>query len=172
MQEKQVFFTLTALIVGDDAHLRTRLRALLQTLAVGKIFEAEDPAAAAAAIREYRPDFVFCDLMMAPTGGIAFVKALRLSDDSPNPYVPIIMVVGHPDRPTIEAIRDCGVTEILTQPFTARNTAIRISEIVERPRDFVRCQSYFGPDRRRRRDATYGGPLRRKDDFRSDWITA
>jgi two-component system, chemotaxis family, chemotaxis protein CheY len=162
--ENQAFFNLKALIVGDDAVLRDRMRALLQVLALGQICEAESPAAAAAAIREHRPDVVVCDLAMAPDGGVAFVKRMRLDDGSPNPYVPIIMVVEQPDRPTIEAVRDCGVTEILTQPFTAQNLGMRIAEIVERPRGFVRCQTYFGPDRRRRRDRAYDGPLRRKDD--------
>ena len=41
----------------------------------------------------------------------------------------------------------------------------RIAEIVERPRAFVRCDSYFGPDRRRKATDNYAGPWRRHDDF-------
>jgi len=36
---------------------------------------------------------------------------------------------------------------------------------VERPRAFVRCGSYFGPDRRRHQNDDYPGPWRRKEDF-------
>ena len=41
----------------------------------------------------------------------------------------------------------------------------RVAEIVERPRAFVRCDGYFGPDRRRHRAENYGGPWRRAEDF-------
>ncbi|HWX90057.1 MAG TPA: hypothetical protein VNY75_07105, partial [Rhizomicrobium sp.] len=54
-------------------------------------------------------------------------------------------------------------TEFLAKPVAAQNLFSRIAEIVERPRAFVRCDSYFGPDRRRRQlDA---GPRRRAEDF-------
>ena len=35
---------------------------------------------------------------MEPTDGLTFVKYLRNDPDSPNPYVPIIMLTGHGDR--------------------------------------------------------------------------
>ena len=49
--------------------------------------------------------------------------------------------------------------------LTSQNLYARIAEVVERPRVFVRCDGYFGPDRRRRRADDYAGPWRRKDDF-------
>ncbi|OYW82753.1 MAG: two-component system response regulator, partial [Asticcacaulis sp. 32-58-5] len=36
--------------------------------------------------------------------------------------------------------------------------------IIMRPRPFIRCSSYFGPDRRRKTDAAYKGPYRRNTD--------
>ena len=65
----------------------------------------------------------------------------------------------------MEAARDAGVTEFLAKPITADNLFSRIAEIVERPRAFVRCDSYFGPDRRRRQAEDYTGPWRRAEDF-------
>ena len=65
----------------------------------------------------------------------------------------------------MEAARDAGVTEFLAKPITAHNLFARIAEIVERPRAFVRCDNYFGPDRRRHQNDDYPGPWRRKDDF-------
>jgi two-component system chemotaxis response regulator CheY len=79
--------------------------------------------------------------------------------------VPIIMITGHTEKQRVEAARDVGVTEFLAKPITAHNLFARIAEIVERPRAFVRCDSYFGPDRRRRQIDDYAGPWRRKEDF-------
>ena len=59
------------------------------------------------------------------------------------------MITGHTEKHRVEAARDAGVTEFLAKPITAHNLFSRIAEIVERPRAFVRCDSYFGPDRRR-----------------------
>jgi DNA-binding response OmpR family regulator len=79
--------------------------------------------------------------------------------------VPIIMITGHTERYRVEAARDAGVTEFLAKPVTAHNLFARITEILERPRAFVRCDRYFGPDRRRHHEIeNYTGPWRRAED--------
>jgi hypothetical protein len=40
----------------------------------------------------------------------------------------------------------------------------RINLIVEHPRPYIRCETYFGPDRRRRQDPGFTGPWRRGGD--------
>jgi DNA-binding response OmpR family regulator len=93
---------------------------------------------------------------------------VRTSQASPNPYVPIIMVTGHTERPRVEAARDAGVTDFLAKPITVNNLIARLAEIVERPRPFVKCETYFGPDRRRRKMKDFTGPWRRHDDSNED----
>ena len=77
------------------------------------------------------------------------------------------MITGHTEKHRVEAARDAGVTEFLAKPITAHSLFSRIAEIVERPRAFVRCDSYFGPDRRRHQSDSYAGPWRRHDDFKT-----
>jgi two-component system chemotaxis response regulator CheY len=158
------FDHLKALVVDDNAHMRTLLRSLLQALGLSEIYVAVDGATGYAEMRGRRPDFVLTDLSMMPVDGIEFTRLVRLGKDSPNPYVPIIMVTGHTERQRVLAARDAGVNEFLAKPITAQNILLRITEIVDRPRPFVRCHNYFGPDRRRRRDDSYAGRLRRRDD--------
>lgn len=148
--------------------MRTLLRSLMHALGIKQVIECADGAQGYQELREKRPDFVLTDLSMTPIDGIEFTKMVRTASDSPNPYVPIVMVTGHTERARVEAARDAGVTEFLAKPITAQNLLLRIVEIVERPRSFVRCDGYFGPDRRRHRDDDYSGPFRRKDDFRDD----
>jgi DNA-binding response OmpR family regulator len=57
--------------------------------------------------------------------------------------------------------RDAGVNEFVAKPVTARTLLDRIVATIYRPRAFVRTKDYFGPDRRRRADPDYAGPLRR-----------
>jgi CheY-like chemotaxis protein len=162
------FEQLRALVVEDNTHMRTLLRSLLVALGVKQVYEAADGEQAFEALRAYQPDLVLTDLTMKPVDGIDFTRQVRLSEQSPNPYVPIVMITGHTERHRVEAARDAGVTEFLAKPVTVNNLFLRIAEIVERPRPYVRCASYFGPDRRRRQDETYKGPWRRHTDASND----
>ena len=159
------FENLKALIVEDNAHMRSLLRALLNSVGIKDIAEAPHGVSALQILRERKSDLVLSDMAMKPMDGLEFTRQVRNSDSSPNPFVPIIMITGHTEKHRVEAARDAGVTEFLAKPITAANLFARIAEIVERPRAFVRCESYFGPDRRRRMIEDYAGPWRRADDF-------
>jgi DNA-binding response OmpR family regulator len=119
-------------------------------------------------LREAKPDFVVTDLSMEPVDGVEFTRRVRQSKDSPNAYLPIIMVTGHTERPRIMAARDAGVTEILAKPINAQSLMLRIAEVVGKPRPFVRAGDYFGPDRRRHNVKNYQGPWRREDDPKAE----
>jgi CheY-like chemotaxis protein len=160
------FENLKALIVDDNAHMRSLLRALLNSIGIKNVAEAMHGGAAMDVLRERKNDLVLTDMQMKPMDGIEFTRLVRTSDTSPNPFVPIIMISGHTEKQRVEAARDAGVTEFLAKPITATALYSRIAEIVERPRAFVRCESgYFGPDRRRHQRDDYAGPWRRANDF-------
>jgi len=159
------FENLKALIVEDNAHMRSLLRALLNSAGIKEVVEASNCQSAIEALRERKSDLVLSDLAMKPMDGLEFTRYVRTSDHSPNPFIPIIMITGHTEKYRVEAARDAGVTEFLAKPITAQNLLARIAEIVEHPRAFVRCKGYFGPDRRRHQNDDYTGPWRRKDDF-------
>jgi CheY-like chemotaxis protein len=162
------FEFLKVLIVEDNPHMRALLRSLLLALGIKNIMEADNGEQAMPLLRERQPDLILSDLSMHPQDGIEFVREVRASHDTPNPFVPIIMVTGHTERRFIEAARDAGVTEVLAKPITAHNLYQRIGEIVERPRAFVKSEKFFGPDRRRRRPDNYAGPFRRREDGSED----
>jgi len=166
------FDNLKVLIVEDNQHMRSLLRSLLNSVGIREIAEANNGASALDVLRERKCDLILSDLAMKPMDGITFSTRVRTGERSPNPFVPIIMITGHTERPRVEAARDAGVTEFLAKPITVQNLLLRIGEIVDRPRAFVRCDNYFGPDRRRRRDENYIGPWRRQDDFKDDLAIA
>jgi len=84
-----------------------------------------------------------------PNNGANFVRCLRVSKNSPNPYIPVIMLTGPTTPNHIYYARDAGVNEILFKPIQADDLARRIISIVEEPRDFITCSTYKGPCRRR-----------------------
>ena len=145
--------------------MRSLLRALLNSVGIRDVLEASNGVAGLDLMRERKCDLVLSDLSMKPMDGIAFAQAVRRNENSPNPFIPIVMVTGHTEKHLVEAARDAGITEFLAKPITAQSLFSRIAEIVERPRAFVRCEQYFGPDRRRRVMENYAGPWRRHDDY-------
>lgn len=159
------FEKLSILIVDDSPHMRTLLRALLEAVGVFELAEAKDGESAFAHLLEREPDLVLADMTMAPMDGIALTRKVRTHPDSPNPFLPIIMITGHTARHRVLEARDAGVNEFLAKPLSIGELAAHLTAIVTRPRPFVRSPGYFGPDRRRLNRDDYTGPWRRYDDI-------
>ena len=158
------FDQLKILLVDDNQHMRMLLTEILRAIDVRHVFEALDGAEALQIMRLHDIDIVLTDLTMGPLDGIDFVNLLRRSPDSPNPFAPVIMVTGHSTQRRVHEARDAGVTEFLAKPVTARAVIHRLTLVIEHPRPFIRCEDYFGPDRRRRADPAFTGPWRRAED--------
>jgi CheY-like chemotaxis protein len=155
---------LKILLVDDNHHMRMLLAEILRAIGCRNIHEANDGAEGLQVLRQHAVDIVITDLAMQPLDGIDFVRLVRNSPDSPNPMIPVIMITGHATQRRVAEARDAGVTEFLAKPITARGVVERISQVVDHARSFVRSESYFGPDRRRRVDPYYEGPFRRATD--------
>lgn len=158
------YSALKILLVEDNQHMRSIVMAILKGTGLRSIREARDGAEALEMLRQYEADIAIVDFNMQPIDGVEFTRMLRNSSDSPNPYLPVVMITGHSEKSRVMEARDAGVNEFVVKPLTARALLGRIDNIIMRPRPFIRCSSYFGPDRRRKTDATYKGPYRRNTD--------
>lgn len=154
---------ITILIVDDNQHMRGILKELLRAAGVSDIKEASDPLEAFEYMKSSLVDLLLVDLSMPLMDGVEFTKMVRTNENSPNQFLPIIMITGHSERSRVNAARDAGVNEFLVKPVTAKGLMERLSLIVNRPRNFVKSKQYFGPDRRRRADPNFSGAERRKD---------
>jgi CheY-like chemotaxis protein len=115
-------------------------------------------------VRSESIDFIIVDFQMDILDGCDFTRLVRTADDSPNQYIPIMMLSAYSERSKVEAARDAGVTEFLCKPVTATELYKKVSSIINAPRSFVRTGNYFGPDRRRQIKESYKGPGRREQD--------
>lgn len=155
---------LQVLLVDDNQHMRAITSAVLASAGVKKVREAADGGAALEILREHAVDLAIVDFNMFPLDGAEFTRLVRNSPDSPNPYLPIIMMTGHSERSRVYEARDAGVTEFVVKPITAKAILDRIQAVIFRPRPFVKTEGYFGPDRRRTDASNYKGPRRRATD--------
>jgi two-component system, chemotaxis family, chemotaxis protein CheY len=155
------FERLKVLVVDDNAHMRKLVVAILQAFGTVQIFEAESGEQAWSLLRETSPDVVILDWVMAGMTGLELVKQVRSAANSPNPFVPIIMLTGHTHIDYVRQARDAGVSEFLAKPVSVKAILTRLIAVIEHPRPFVRTKFYFGPCRRRRGSDEYRGSERR-----------
>ncbi len=139
---------LTVMVADDNRHIRDIIVQILRALGVRNLHMAEDGITAFQILNSQAIDIVIIDNRMDPISGTDFTRLVRRSEESPNPYVPILMVTGYADKRTILEARNAGVHDIIVKPLSAALVSTRLSELILNPRNFVRTKTYFGPDRR------------------------
>lgn len=155
----------TVLVIDPDPPIANIVRQVLDNLGFGNVLIEHDSKLAVETFVNNSVDFIITDFDSQPVqGDWNFVEFVRNSPESPNPYVPIILLTSHTEQHDIETARDQGVTEIAMKPFTAKSIADRILRVIENPRSFIITKRYTGPDRRRRSGPPPSGKGRRKED--------
>lgn len=94
-------------------------------------------------------DLIISDLVMPQLSGLQLLNWVRSNKDSPNRFMPFIMISGAADQHNVHEARDAGANEFVAKPFTIGSVFSRIQAVIDRPRQFVATRNYFGPDRRR-----------------------
>lgn len=158
------FDRIKVLIVEDNAPMLEICRSLLMAFGVKDVFGTHSGMDGFQVFCKEKPDLVIADWMMEPTSGIFLTEQIRHNTLSPNKFAPIILMTGFSEKKRVIEARDAGVTEFLVKPFSARDLYKRVAQIIERPRQFVRTEEFFGPDRRRKVDQNFSGFLKREDD--------
>ena len=151
---------MSVMVVDDNRHMLTLISEILRGLNIRNISVLTNAADAFKEMQISAVDLVVADQVMEPISGIEFTQLLRTSKDSPDRFVPVIMVTGSSDVQTVSEARDAGVTEFMVKPISARGLYSRLLEVINNPRAFIRTKDFFGPERRRR-NGPRDGPERR-----------
>lgn len=138
------------LVVDDNPFSCEFFRKVLYALGARNITIAKDGNAAFKLVKELNPDVAIVDWEMKPVNGLEFTRWIRTSKDTPNRFLPIIMVSSHATPRHVTTARDSGINEYLIMPISAKALFSRIEAVIERPRAYIRLGEFFGPDRRRR----------------------
>lgn len=149
------------LIVDDMQAMLALTVSLLKNFGFKSVDGARSAEEGYQLFQQHNHDIVITDWLMEPMDGLQLIQMIRKRDDSPNKFVPIILMTGYSDRPRVMTARDQGTTEFLMKPYTVRDMYARITQIIEKPRQFVEAGEFFGPDRRRKRNFEYSGADKR-----------
>lgn len=158
------FTDVKVLIVETSPPLYELLKGVLKMFTVpeNQITPAFGAEEAFEHFRKENHDLVIVDWMQNPDKGLILTQKIRMGDTQ-NPFVPILMTAGSGHQNRVLRARDAGVSDYLVKPFTAKALAHKIENIIEHPRPFVLCESYVGPDRRRKQVAFEGEDRRQEE---------
>lgn len=156
------FQYVTVLLVEDHMEIRTLLASVLRSLGVGNVLRAPNGAEAMTLLRQTKTDptkagvggidAIISDWHMHPVDGAMLLRWVRRHKESPNRFMPFLMLSAYSDKDRVAFARDLGVTEFLSKPFAADSVATHLLSAVNDMRRYVKMGPYFGPDRRRRED--------------------
>lgn len=136
-------------IADDNRGMRKLVVGILRGAKFGEVIEATDGVEACAAVIRHAPDLMICDLEMPMMNGLEVARWVRGADESPDTFLPLILMTSQATKSGIGAARDAGYDEVLAKPLTAEALFRRIEAVMFRRRPFVRIGRYFGPCRRR-----------------------
>ncbi|MBL4802839.1 MAG: response regulator [Emcibacter sp.] len=148
------------LVVEDSQFIRSLIVNSLRVMGVGSIQSVEDGGQAIEFIKlvDNDPmkagmmsiDLIISDWEMSPVNGMMLLRWIRRHKDSPDRFIPFMMLTGYSEPKRVQDARTMGVNEFMSKPFTVNALANKLFSIINKPRQFVHTGSYFGPDRRRR----------------------
>ncbi|MBP7339496.1 response regulator [Niveispirillum sp.] len=111
------FNRMNALIVEDQAFIRTVVTRILKQLEFNQIWEADDGTGGLTLALERKPDIVICDIEMAPMDGLTFLQQLRQKEELGR-RTPVIFLTNHAQKDMVLKARDLGVNAFIAKPVT------------------------------------------------------
>jgi CheY-like chemotaxis protein len=163
------FATMHVLLVDDHPHIRSIITGILNALGIVNVTTAERGDVALSYMSKGNFDLLITDFEMPGMSGTEIARAVRKDARSAVPttnfQIPILMITGNVTRERLNEARDAGVDEILAKPFTVLGVADRLNSLVNKRREFINCEAYVGPCRRRSSKTAYSGPMRRDADL-------
>ena len=145
------------LFVDDFPFIADMSAMMLSAMGVGRVVTASSGKQAQERLAQLNAhrgseniDMVVSDWMMPGGSGHELLRWIRAQPQDTIRFLPIIICTASASREMVELSRDGGATEVLVKPVSAEKIAERLIYLIDRPRPFLKTQSFFGPDRRRR----------------------
>lgn len=152
---------LSILVLEKHLLVRKLLTDVFSEFGVPTVQSTPDPEIAWEMFMQFSADLILCDWTQ-DLDGMEFLTRVRQHEDSPDPFVPVVICTANTRYTHVCTARDKGMTEFLAKPVSAHTIYSRVCAVVENHRPFIRVSDFFGPDRRRHMNESFGGIERRK----------
>ena len=152
---------LRLLLVGGKPASVQVLRTAFGLIGINQVTVIADSARAIEALRTQSFSAIFCDAGAEPYKAMSFPMAARRASGIVNPMTPLFVIYSNARQRQVEQARDTGVTDVLTHPVSAATIQRKLGIAMAAPRPFIAASTFFGPDRRTRRQSGWNGVDRR-----------
>ncbi len=153
---------ISVLVIDGHEQIRVMIRDVLRKFNIRDVLEANNLEKGYRLAREANPDVIFVD-WTPEFDGLGLLKKIRNESDSPNPFVPIIVMTGYSEAHHVISARDAGMNSYLMKPVSAETIYRHIVSLIENKKSFIKSGEFFGPDRRRKRKEPYQGQEKRSE---------
>lgn len=150
------------MVVDDSGPSLDIIKQILMGFRVRDSQAYQSAAEATPSLAKVHFDLIILDVEMPGEDGIMLTERIRRGFEGPNAETPIILVSGAPSREVMMAGRDAGANIAIRKPVTPALLLSRITWLAKSAREFVRSESYCGPDRRFKRGGPPAGVLERR----------
>ena len=133
--EKIDLTSLDILVVDDNQFIRRLLIEILRSFGVGSVRQAPAVDEALWKIEHKTPDIIFCDWMMSPVDGLAFLRSVRAKDKTR--HTPVVMITGHATTDHVSTALGEGADSYIVKPFRAATVMEHIVKVVMKPADLA-----------------------------------
>ena len=152
---------ISILVLEKHLLIRKLLTDVFNEFGVPTVQSTADPSIAWDMFCRFPVDIILSDWTDG-LDGMAFLTKVRQDEDTPDPFIPVVVCTANTEYRHVCITRDKGMTEFLAKPVSAHTIYAQICALVENRRPFIRITNFFGPDRRRHLDEEYAGANRRK----------
>ncbi len=153
------------IVLGEPSnYARAMVAEVLRNLGYQKIYSARTAAEIIENCNVWHPDLVILENLLPDMKGVELVARMRKEDIVPDRGIPCIMLTNDPRLETVKEARLAGIDEFAAKPVSHKVVESRVNEVLYRPRPFIEAKNYVGPCRRRKRNLSYKGSLKRLND--------
>lgn len=146
----------SVLLIDDNPQALDILSSVVQGFGVREQIRCGSALDACGILKRRMVDLILVDCAMPQMDGYDFIRWLRRETSQPTCLTPVIMLTGHAAPSNVHKGRDCGASFVVAKPITPGVLLQRILWLASDEREFVKSESYVGPDRRVR---NFGPPL-------------
>ena len=148
------------LVIALDRELAQRIARSLEEHGFG-VSVGREPQSVLEQVRSSSPDAVILEMFLGDQSGFALCKTLRETPETQ--AVPILLLTGSGSEMDRILAFEAGADDVVTQPFYARELALRV-------RALVRRAGRGGEDAPRRGSKLEHGPLRADLERKQLWV--
>ena len=147
--EREINFSQVKFLLLDDHAAGSKiLIQIVRGLGASKFVHCTTIAEAQKCVEQNELHLVLINANLKDAGIYDFINWLRRYEHPPNCFASVVLIAGHTPKSNVERARDSGANIILAKPVSPLSVLERLIWTARDKRNYVKSETYVGPDRR------------------------